>query len=151
MRKTHLCTGVWSGGGGWGLMVVQLGGMRSEPAPWLPWVLSVVPCQRAGGHAHFLWRGGKWVVEVWPLITSSRRDHSPPQGLSRVAVFSVVERKKKKREEIICYFFRLGWTTAFLGWECRVATHASVSQVTRAPCNKTPPFRFKKEINLNQS
>lgn len=92
--------------------------MRSKPAPRPPWVLPVVPCQWVAGHAPpRLWCGGKWVVEVWPLITSSRRDHSPPQGLCRVALFSVVERKKKKRGEIICYFFRLGWTTAFLCWE----------------------------------
>lgn len=54
---------------------------------------------------HRLGRGGKWVVEVWPLITSSRRDHSPPQGLCRVALFSVVERKKKKREEKLFAIF----------------------------------------------
>lgn len=52
-----------------------------------------------------LWRGGKWVVEVWPLITSSRRDHSPPQGLCRVALFSVVERKKKKDRRNYLLFF----------------------------------------------
>lgn len=52
-----------------------------------------------------LWRGGKWVVEVWPLITSSRRDHSPPQGLCWVALFSVVERKKKKERRNYLLFF----------------------------------------------
>lgn len=55
------------------------------------------------GHAPLLWREGKWVVEVWPLITSSRRDHSPPQGLSRVAVFSVVERKKERRNYLLFF------------------------------------------------
>lgn len=90
---------------GWaGLDLVKLGGrVKSEPAQRLPWVLPVVLCQRACSHAPLPWRGGRWVVEVWPLITSSRRDHSPPQGLSRVVVFSVVERKKKRRNYLLFF------------------------------------------------
>lgn len=109
-EDTPLHRGVewWEGGGGEGFDGgAGKGGIRGEPEPQPPWVLPVVPCQWAAGHAPHppppspfrLWRGGKWVVEVWPLITSSRRDHSPPQGLCGVALFSVVERKKKRKRE----------------------------------------------------
>lgn len=46
-----------------------------------------------------LWCGGKWVLGVGPLITSSR-EHRLPWGICRVVLFSSMKKKKK-----ICYFF----------------------------------------------
>lgn len=92
--------------------------MRSREASQQPWVLPVVPYQWAAGHAppSLAWRkvGGGGVA----INHQFKKGSQPPSG---VVLGSVIQRggkkKKKKRGEIICYFFRLGWTTAFLCWE----------------------------------
>lgn len=118
-----------------------------------PWVLPVVPCQQATPPS-LAWRkvGGGGVA----INHQFKKGSQPPSGVEQGSGTQCGGKKKKEGEEIICYFFRLGWTTAFLGWEG--SERVSAERLHMCLYRRSHVHRAirhhrsvsKTEINLNQ-
>lgn len=101
----------------------MIGKLPQQPALSPTQMLSKLLACQSPHHAP-LWCIGKWVVEVGPLITSSR-EHRPPGGMRRVTLLSSLNKI------FICYFFPswLDNSIPTLGGEH--ADHRSVAELAK--------------------